>query len=375
MIFLHEGAITELAGVFERANYGRVLFVLDDGAYAACGAEPIVESVLKDRVVSRFVGFELNPKLADLERGLEMSRDLKPDVVVALGGGTAIDLGKLIGSLSAQSGNAAEMITGQQEIERQGLPLIAIPTTAGTGSEATHFAVAYVDGEKFSVAHESLLPDVSIVDPRLTYSLPAGITAATGLDALCQAIESTWAVGATDESLVFAAEATRLAIDNLVCAVNEPTPAARMAMCRASHLAGRAINISKTTAPHALSYAMTSRHGIPHGIAVAMTLGPMLVFNSAVTSSDCIDPRGDEDVRLRVNGIVEMLGAGSAGAACLRFQDILSSINCPRSMTGAGITSPEDVQKIVSSVNIERLSNNPRRADHEALLQVITDVA
>lgn len=372
MNFLAEGAIHQLAGIFARENYRNVLFVVDEDAFKACGASRVLEPVLENCVVSRFAGFELNPKQADIERGIEVSRDLDLDVVVALGGGTAIDLGKLIGSLSVQSSTALDIIEGRATIKLQGPPLIAIPTTAGTGSEATHFAVAYIGEKKYSVAHESLLPDFSIVDPQLTYSLPARITAATGLDALCQAIESIWAVGGTDESTAFATEAIKIAVANLVEAVNSPCPEVRTAMCRASHLAGQAINISKTTAPHALSYALTANHNIPHGIAVALTLGPILNYNADVNDEDCADRRGAAHVRQKIATIVKLLGATSAREACETFSEIVSKIGCPRTLVEAGITTSDQLQKIVCSVNAERMSNNPRKTTSSALIELLS---
>ncbi len=373
MNFLCEKAIDEIEGIFTRGQYHKVLFVVDEDAYRACGADTALEPVLEHCLVSRFVGFELNPKLADIQRGIKESRELNPDVVVALGGGTAIDLGKLISSLSVQSTDARDVITGCEAITRKGPPLIAIPTTAGTGSEATHFAVAYVGGEKFSIADESLLPDYSIIDPQLTYSLPARITAATGLDALCQAIESIWAVAGTDKSTGFASEAVEIAVANIVQSVTEPTPASRMAMCRASHLAGQAINISKTTAPHALSYFMTSSDGIPHGIAVALTLGPMLTFNAGVRDSDCADPRGAEHVRRQIAIIVNLLGATNADEACERFAEIVSKIGCPCSLAEVGITTTDQLHKIVSSVNAQRMSNNPRKTTSTSLTKLLSE--
>jgi len=280
-------------------------------------------------------------------------------------------LGKLIGTLALQPEAARDIVTGRAPISRSGPPLIAIPTTAGTGSEATHFAVAYVDGEKYSVADASLLPDYAIVDPLLTHSLPAGVTAATGLDAFCQGIESIWAVGATDESIDYATNAVRCALRNLVRATREPTPEARLGMCQSAYLAGKAINISKTTASHALSYPLTSKHRIPHGIAVALTLSPMLAYNAQVTEEDCIDPRGAEHVLDRISMIVQLLGAASVAEACERIEKLVSDVGCPISLAEAGIRGAGELRHIVSSVNAERISNNPRKTTPEALLQLL----
>jgi alcohol dehydrogenase class IV len=322
----------------------------------------------------RFSHFELNPKLEDVQRGIEIYRNFEPDVVIALGGGTAIDLAKLIGTLSVQKGAerskcSRDIAMGVAAIEVEGKPMIAIPTTAGTGSEATHFAVVYVDGEKYSVAHPSMLPDYAIVDPTLTESLPKRITAATGLDALCQAIESIWAVAATEESMGYAQEAARLAFDHLAAAVNAPTPEARRAMFRASHLAGKAINITKTTAPHALSYFLTSRYGVPHGMAVATTLRAMLEFNADVTDDDCVDPRGATAVRERIARILNVLGTDCVDEACSAISSLLSLVECP---TLKEILVNGDLMAVVDSANIERLSNNPRRVSREQLIEVLS---
>ncbi len=260
--------IHDVESVLEGLSAERLFLVIDEPAYRASGAEAALENYFQKRSTVRFGNFELNPKLEDVQRGIDVYRNFEPDVVIALGGGTAIDLAKLIGIIAVQKGasnpqRSRDIAMGIASIEVVGKPMVAIPTTAGTGSEATHFAVVYVDGEKYSVAHPSMLPDYPVVDPKLTESLPKRITAATGLDAFCQAIESIWAVAATEESIGYAQEAARLAFNHLATAVNAPTPEARRAMSRAAHLAGKAINITKTTAPHALSYFLTSRYGVP----------------------------------------------------------------------------------------------------------------
>ncbi len=371
IVYFEDGAIAQVAQILQRLSAKKLFFVMDASAYAASGADKSLEPCLQSRSVTRFSNFELNPKLADIERGVHLLRETNTDVVVALGGGTAIDLGKLIGTLAAQEGSARDIITGQDSIQKTSPPLIAIPTTAGTGSEATHFAVAYVDREKYSVAHPSLLPAYTIVDPTLTLSLPADITAATGLDAFCQAMESIWAVGATDESVAYATDALRLACQQLPNAVNNPTVKARRSMCRAAHLAGKAINISKTTSSHALSYSITENYGVPHGVAVALTLSPMLAYNAKVTAADCNDPRGPTHVLDRIRLILDLLECETTAAACGKIENLISRVGCPTSLQKLGIESDAQILKIVNQVNAHRLSNNPRQSDSESLFSVL----
>ena len=367
-------SIDEVPSVLKSLHMDRLFLVVDEPAWLASGAKELLESQFLQATTNWFTDFELNPKLDDVERGIEAYRECQPDLIIALGGGTAIDLAKLIGSLAVQAASARDIATGRTSIQVPGKPLMAIPTTAGTGSEATHFAVVYVDGEKYSVAHPSMLPRYAIVDSRLTASLPKHITAATGLDAFCQAIESMWSVAATEESMRYATDAARLAFGNLVTATNSPTPEARKAMSRASHLAGKAINITKTTAPHALSYALTSRLDVPHGMAVALTLTSILKFNAEVTDEDCNDPRGAVAVRDRISQILDILGADNVEAGSASITGLLAQINCPTKLKAVGVETSDELRRIVDSVNAERLSNNPRQASPTQLFNLLQTV-
>ncbi len=370
-VHFREDALLELARIIERRTISRLMLIVDQAAYDATNASSIVESALQSYHVVRFADFEPNPKLVDIKRGAQLFRESDSEMVIAIGGGTAIDIGKVIAVVGHETSPIREIITGAASLTQVGVPLVAIPTTAGTGSEATCFAVAYVDGEKYSLDNPALLPDVAIIDPRLTHSLPPGITAATGLDAFCQAIESIWSVGATDESIGYATEAVKLAFANLSSAVNQPSPESRLAMCRASHLAGKAINISRTTAPHALSYPLTSRRNIPHGIAVALTISPMLSYNANVSKLDCVDRRGAEHVRDRIGMIVELLGANSVADARHKIEDLIASVGCPRSLGEAGVTDRAELESLISRVNVQRMSNNPRRTSQESLIELL----
>jgi len=371
VVHLREGALTEVAAILDRLSARSVFLVADEPAYSASGAADELEILLAERKVERFLGFRPNPKLEDIERGIEQFRRSSPEIVIAVGGGTAMDLAKLIGVLSIQQAGARDIITGRGAIEEDGPPLVAIPTTAGTGSEATHFAVAYIEGRKYSVANPRLLPDYVVIDPRFTHSLPTQIAVASGLDAFCQSVESIWAVGATEESINYASESVRLVIEHLPKCVVDPTAEARAAMCRAAHLSGKAINISKTTASHAISYAMTSRYGTPHGMAVALTLGRMLQFNALVTEADCSDPRGAHHVRARINALLELFGQATAAGGAEKIRELMMAIGAPVRLREIGIDLDDAVTWIAEQVNVERLGNNPRRISKQEIEEML----
>jgi len=363
--------LEQIATVLAQLNAQRVFLVTDAGAWNLSGAAERLSPTLAKHEVTIFADFEPNPKLPDVQRGMEAFRQAQVDVVLAVGGGSVIDTAKLINHLSAQPAPAAEVVRRKPGPAIPGRPLIAVPTTAGTGSEATHFAVVYDEGVKYSVASPHIRPTHAVLDWRLTEKLPAEVTANSGLDALCQAIESVWSINANETSLLYAEEALQLVFDNLENAFVGATQKNREALMRGANLAGRAIDITFTTAPHALSYPVTSGYGVPHGAAVALFIAPILLYNSEVSTADCADLRGPKTTGRRIRRIVELLGCENAEGAANRLWQMLDQLQCPRRLRDVGVTTDEQVQAIARKVNIERLANNPRRIPAEALSRLI----
>ena len=303
---------------------GHVAFVTDGAAYSLCGAEAFVASLLSGHQAagrstprtSRLVVPSANPRVETVQALL--SQITAPvDAFVAVGGGTTIDTAKLLNLAVVSEAPVRELLASKTAPDRL-LPCLAIPTTAGTGAEATRFAVCY-DGEvKHSVDFESIRPsDVALV-PEFTATLPAYQKACTNFDAYAQAVESLWARGATDESRGYARRALRL--------IGEGN------WTEASYWAGRAIDISRTTAAHALSYYMTSHYGIPHGHAVYMMFEYVCCAN------------GHPEYIRRVPGLATLVEfAAEKGIAWSRI-----------------------VGELLANVNEKRLSNNPCPITREA---------
>ena len=369
------GAIHQLRDVLQTLDAEFVFLVTGNASYPGSGAQRSVDPLIGEYRVQRFSGFSSNPKLKDVETGLRKCRELRSDAVVAIGGGSVIDMAKLIALFAVHDCEPVNIVRRRHEVERDALPIVAVPTTAGSGSEATHFAVLYVDGRKSSVEHPSLLPQTAIIDPELTYRLPPLTTAVCGMDALCQAVESYWSVNSTEASREFARKSIRLTLDNLVPCVHCPNPDTRRAMCEAAHLAGKAIALTKTTAPHAISYTMTSRFGVPHGLAVALTLGEMLVFNSSVTDEDVTDPRGAESVRQSVHEICRLFGCTDVHEGSRRLYDFMTQMGLPTRLGQVGIRSDDSLELLCKNVNMQRLVNNPRRLTPDALDGLLRRVA
>ena len=374
-VAIRPGAIRGVETILAAQDWTNVFVVTQEEAWSLTGAGRSLEPILAKHQTTRFSGFSPNPKLDEVLRGMAAFRASGAQAILAVGGGSAIDMAKLIAALSPQAESPLEILRGAKSLACPAAPVIAVPTTAGTGSEATHFAVVYVEGRKFSLAHPRMLPKYAVIDPDLTANMPPGLTAASGLDAFSQAVESYWSIHSTDASRSLALKALKLAWSDLEAAVLHPTVEARLAMCRASHLAGRAIQITKTTAPHAISYAITSRFGIPHGHAVAVTLGPLLAFNAGVQPDDNCDPRGAGHVRDKLREIVQALGCSNAGEACAAIRAKMEKIGCASTLSKLGIEGTENLGFLCDEVNLERLANNPRRLTRPALEAILQSIA
>jgi alcohol dehydrogenase class IV len=346
-----------------------VLVVGGETSYVRSGAAERIERQMRDREWDHFV---VRARLPGMESAREaVLGGRTPGVIVAVGGGAVLDIGKLI-ALAFTNGTGDELLASK--VARPAIDLVAIPTTAGSGSERTPFAVAYRGVTKFSVSHPSLLPRLAIVDPTLTYSLPAGPTAASGLDVVAHAIESAWSGSATVGSVCLSLEALECAWASIMGCVTTPNPENRRTMAEASTKAGSAIAIARTTASHALSYYLTAVHGVPHGVAAALTLGAVLVFNSEVDEASVRGTRDPGEIRSTIGSLCAILGAVDAAAAMARIEERMRAIGVPTRLSEVGVRGGA-VDEMAGSVNAERLSNNPRHATREDLIGILTQVA
>lgn len=316
-----------------------------------------------------FSEFSPNPNYEDIVPAVELFKKEGCDLIVAAGGGSAIDVAKCI-KLYAPLDPSVNYL--EQTATGSDIPLIAIPTTAGTGSESTRYSVIYYKGEKQSVHHASIVPDVAILLPEVLATLPIYQKKCTVLDALCQAIESYWSVYSTDESQKLADEAIRLIWANIEDYLMSAAPSCETLekIMLGSCLAGQAINITATTAPHAMSYKLTTTYGLPHGHSVGISL--LRVWRYMLDHGErCTDKRG-YDYLLNIFGkIAAAMGYESAESALAAYKALLDKIE----ICGPVVTDKEgEVARLAGAVNVERLGNNPVALDTEALTQLYGEI-
>lgn len=307
-----------------------------------------------------FCGFTPNPKYEEIETGVDLFNSAGCDAILAVGGGSAIDVAKCIKLYCKMP---KDKIYLKQEYTDTGVPLIAMPTTAGTGSESTPFSVIYFGGEKQSVKHPSILPNVAVLDSDVLESLPTYQKKCTVLDALCQAIESWWSVHSTFESCAYAKEAIEKIVANIYEYIDENTAQAREEIMSASNLAGRAIGITATTAPHAMCYKLTTTYGFPHGHSVALAL-PRVWKYMLAHPEKCTDQRGADYLISTFSEIAKALGYETAEKAAEGFEKMLAHLEI---CYPTEKDMDEKAKYFAASVNVLRLGNNPVALDSDAL--------
>ena len=307
-----------------------------------------------------FNDFTPNPLYEDVCKGIKIFNAKECDTIIAVGGGSSIDVAKCIKLYCKMSDDRLYL---EQEYKDTGVKLIAIPTTAGTGSESTRYAVIYYDGKKQSVTHESIIPDVAILEPKVLKTLPLYQKKCTMMDALCQGIESWWSVNSTDESK----EYSKIAVESIMRwwkeYIFENTDESAQHIMNAANYAGRAICITQTTAPHAFSYKITSLYGLPHGHAVAVCLPEIWTF--MLQNPDlCIDKRGKDYLERIFHQIAQSMNVTTPQDAVLYFRKMMKEMSLANPVS---TNKEQEVDILSHSVNPVRLKNNPVKLDEETI--------
>lgn len=354
------GSLSQFTDMRAEFNAKTVLLVTGKASYIESGAKSVVETALQGDTVVQFSDFDVNPKIEDAERGVALAIESGADLIVGVGGGSVMDMAKLIKAFYMAPEKSRELAMGELAMTDPEIPMILVPTTAGSGSEATHFAVVYIGLNKYSLASKYLLPDVVILDGSLIASASPYQMACNGLDALAQAIESAWAVSSTEQSREYSFRALSLCAKYLK-RVLEPDASrdAFQGMIEAANLAGQAINISKTTSAHAWSYAITSHYGVPHGHAVWLTLPYIFEIHATASAGMVTDPRGTLHLTSIMTRLMDLLGIISPDSSATHLKSYLKAINVESDLAKIGADTAKKREFLSEQVNMQRMSNNP----------------
>lgn len=342
------------------AGSKKILLVVDS-SYNFLNIKDDIENIHVP--IIKFSDFTPNPLYEDVCKGVDVLNAENCDTILAVGGGSSIDVAKCIKLYCRMS---KEKLFLEQEYKDTGIKLIAIPTTAGTGSESTRYAVIYYDGKKQSVTHDSIIPDAAILEPRVLKTLPLYQKKCTMLDAYCQGIESWWSVNSTEESKILSKEVVETITLWWRKYIGGNIEEANKAIMHAANLAGQAICITQTTAPHAFSYKITSLYNLPHGHAVAVCLPEIWEYMIAHIDK-CIDKRGQVYLAGIFDNISIAMGCQTITEAIFKFRQMLREIDIQNPVSD---NRKSDITLLSSSVNPIRLKNNPVALDEMAIKKI-----
>ena len=352
----------ELENWLSAFSGGSVLAVHDDslGFMPAFGAR--LKEIAKHSGVSLvyFNGFKPNPLYESVVRGVELFRRENCRAIMAVGGGSAIDVAKCIKLYCAMPGDGADGSWLKAEAVKNGIELLAMPTTAGTGSEATRYAVIYYNNVKQSITSKTFIPATVLMDPAALKTLPPYQRKATMMDAFCHAVESFWSVNSTDESKKYSSAAIRGVLENMDGYLAN-TDDGNAGMLLAANTAGKAINITQTTAGHAMCYKITGLFGCAHGHAAALC-DRVLYAWMADNTANCRDPRGEAYLKSVLDEIARALGCDNAKSGARRFEEIFEGLRLD-----VPAANEEQFETLKNSVNPDRLKNHPVKLDTDTI--------
>jgi alcohol dehydrogenase class IV len=350
---------------------GRKVFVVTDPGVRAVGIVDCVAAALEHAAIEFVIYDKVTADSGSqlICEGVETLKRTGADLVVGVGGGSALDTAKAVAALATNPGSPLDYV-GLHKLKIRPLPTIAIPTTAGTGTEVTLWSVFTDDSRKLKVAIGGVLvyPTVAVCDPELTMGLPSELTASTGLDALAHAIECYTNTACQPISAALALEAIGLIGANLrSAALNGGDAPARYAMMLASTMAGMAMNPTRLGLAHALAMPLGSWDlKIPHSIAIAVTLPVVMQFNCTAAPERFVAVA--RALGEPVDGCSTLEGAARAAQAVRR---LAQDIGIPKGLSQFGLAErhvPEVVEEAMKSGNV---AVNPRRTTRDQLAEVL----
>jgi len=362
-IIFRSGSVDE-TGSETSALGRRALLVTGRDALRRSGALDRAQQALARAHVGavHFDEVEHDPSLATVERATALARREACDVVVGIGGGSVLDTAKAVAIMATQSEPLAHYFAGE-EMPHAGVPLVALPTTAGTGAEVTKNAVLTdrVNGVKKSLRSPFMVARTVLVDPELTHSVPPDITAQTGMDALTQAMECYVSNAAQAHSDALSIRAMGLIFRNLATAVKAGLdPVARERMALGSHLAGLAFANAALGAVHGLAHPIGCHFDVPHGLACSVLLPHVLQYNYPSRQQ-------------KFGEMAAALGLSSGEAVAPGVRGLLREIGLSDSLRQFGITE-SDFPEILAQCRSGSMRSNPRPASDDDLVEILRKV-
>jgi len=360
-IIFKADVLNDLDDILSQRGFSQGILICSNFFVKNGMAKEVMNSCASLRAVHS--GIQPNPTLENVQSCAAAMVAAKAEFALAIGGGSVLDCAKIACAIAKSGQQIAKIYAGEEKLSGDTLPMIAVPTTAGTGSEVTAVSVLNDDTGKLkaSVVDPCLFPKLAIIDPVLTMSMPPAVTAATGLDALAHALEGFWSKNHQPICDALALEAARKVFSALPVAYKSGNDIkARTEMCEASLIAGLAFALPRTAGSHACSYILTTDYGMSHGEACAFTLAAFTRINADAEKG-------------RLHDFAKKLGFEDALAMADRIDEMKKEMGLKYTLGQAGIRN-EDLAKVAHANQHPNLLNNPVEMSVEKLVAMYNEI-
>jgi len=349
-------------------SFKKIFVLCGKKSFVTSGAEIFFKELLNNKETKLFYKSSELPVLDELVKIINKIKSFKPDLILAIGGGAVIDYAKIANVVDIRDDLADLIVNYSYPFKKKYTKLAVIPTTAGSGAEVTSNAVIYVNGIKHSFESELLLPDNFFLIPEFLMSAPNKIKASAGFDAIAQAIESLVSKKSNDQSVEYASKSLRVSVNSYIAFLNDPNLKNATEMSIASNLAGKAISISKTTAPHAASYPFTSLFNISHGHAVGLFFESFFKFNY----DNLERSETSFDLRKRFDLIFNLFSVKNIDDFNSKITLLKKQAELEDNLGILNINIKQSSDKIIKGINLLRLGNNPVKINGNDIIKIIS---
>ena len=348
-------------------NFKKILIITGNNSYKKSGAEKLFQKIVVKNQINFYFKKSFLPNIHELKRIYLYYKKINPDLIIAIGGGAVLDYAKIVNILDDLTNIEKKIKKYSYPIKKKNCKLIAIPTTAGSGAEVTSNAVIYINNVKYSFEHKLLIPDYFFLIPEFVMKVPKKIKSSSGFDAIAQAMESIISLKSSNQSVLFATDSLKLSLKYFPNYLKSPTINNCKYMSIASNLAGKAINISKTTAPHAVSYPFSSIYNISHGHAVSLTFNKFLKFNFINEKSSI----SSFDLKKRYSIFFKIFKVKNINDLIFKIDLLKKDAKLENDYEKLGIDLDGNIDKFLNNINLLRLKNNPIQLNKNDIKKII----
>ena len=368
------GARKEIAGEVKRLGFKKALVVTDKGLMKFGVAKMVLDVLDANSIPYEiFDDVKPNPTVTNVKQGIEACRQAGADFIIAIGGGSAMDTAKGIG-IVCNNPEFSDIVSleGVANTKKKSLPIIALPTTAGTAAETTiNYVIIDEEKQKKMVCVDpNDIPAVAIVDAELMYSLPKSLTAATGMDAMTHAIEGYITKAAWEMSDMFEIKAIEMIHRYLPIAVEQPqNPEGRNGMAVAQYIAGMAFSNVGLGVDHGMAHPLSALHDVPHGVACAMLLPVVMRFNAPAAKEKYVE------IAKACNAYKDGMTVDEAvDAACTAIENLSKLVGIPQHLTELGITEDDIPALAEQAISDVCTPGNPREVTKEDIIALYKQI-